>query len=136
MSLSNIMAEDPISSASTYLDCLSFIRTCSQAALSNEECNQILPKELMPQAFIIGLSCSDSTISLCTCLICWTAMDSHMAPHEMQLWCILADRKGQNLLVSAGTGSRKTLLIAVNILLGDPNEKTVSITILPPLLGR
>ncbi|KJA24296.1 hypothetical protein HYPSUDRAFT_136436 [Hypholoma sublateritium FD-334 SS-4] len=49
----------------------------------------------------------------------------------MQLRSILADQLKKDSLVSAGTGSGKTLPIAINILLDDPSKNKVTITISP-----
>ncbi|KAF8801008.1 hypothetical protein BYT27DRAFT_7116166 [Phlegmacium glaucopus] len=49
----------------------------------------------------------------------------------MQLWAVLADQHGKDLLVSAGTGSGKTLPIALNILLNNPARKLVTLTLSP-----
>ncbi|KAF8151358.1 P-loop containing nucleoside triphosphate hydrolase protein [Crassisporium funariophilum] len=49
----------------------------------------------------------------------------------MQLRAILADRLGKESLISAGTGSGKTLPIAINILLDDPSKNLVTLTISP-----
>ncbi len=49
----------------------------------------------------------------------------------MQLRAILADRLRHESLVPAGTGSRKTLPIAINILLNDPAKRKITITMSP-----
>jgi ATP-dependent helicase YprA (DUF1998 family) len=49
----------------------------------------------------------------------------------MQLRAILATYNGSDSLVNAGTGSGKTLPIALNLLLDDPLDNGISLTILP-----
>lgn len=49
----------------------------------------------------------------------------------MQLQAILADQHGHDLLISAGTGSGKTLPMALNILLDDPSGHGITLTISP-----
>ena len=54
-----------------------------------------------------------------------------MVPREMQLRVVLADVHAKDALVAAGTGSGKTLPIALCILLDDPTANYLSITISP-----
>jgi replicative superfamily II helicase len=54
-----------------------------------------------------------------------------MVPREMQLRVVLADVHSKDALVAAGTGSGKTLPIALCILLNDPKSNYLSITISP-----
>jgi replicative superfamily II helicase len=49
----------------------------------------------------------------------------------MQLRAILADRLGKESLISAGTGSGKTLPIAINILLDNPAKNLITLTLSP-----
>ncbi|KAF8233171.1 hypothetical protein L208DRAFT_1268284, partial [Tricholoma matsutake] len=49
----------------------------------------------------------------------------------LQLCACLATFNGQDSLVDAGTGSGKTLLIALSLLLDDPANHFVSLTISP-----
>ncbi|KAF8156542.1 hypothetical protein B0H34DRAFT_658390 [Crassisporium funariophilum] len=49
----------------------------------------------------------------------------------MQLRAILADRLGKESLISAGTGSGKTLPITINILHDKPSRNLVTLTISP-----
>lgn len=49
----------------------------------------------------------------------------------MQLRTLLADVKGKDCLVSAGTGSGKTLPIALKILLDDPTKNLITLTLSP-----
>ncbi|KAF8807127.1 hypothetical protein BYT27DRAFT_7098748 [Phlegmacium glaucopus] len=49
----------------------------------------------------------------------------------MQLRAVLADSQGCDALVAAGTGSGKTLPMALCILLDDPSANLITITISP-----
>jgi replicative superfamily II helicase len=49
----------------------------------------------------------------------------------MQLQAVLADQHRHDSLVSASTGSGKTLPIALNILLDDPSNHRITLTISP-----
>jgi replicative superfamily II helicase len=51
-------------------------------------------------------------------------------PREMQLRAAVADQNGDSL-TSAGTGSGKTLPVALNCLLDDPSMELVTLTISP-----
>ncbi|KAH9054914.1 hypothetical protein EDB87DRAFT_1548254, partial [Lactarius vividus] len=49
----------------------------------------------------------------------------------MQFKVVLANWNGEDCLVSAGTRSGKTLSIALNVLLDDPDAHLVTLTISP-----
>jgi superfamily II DNA helicase RecQ len=49
----------------------------------------------------------------------------------MQLRVVLANHQGKDALIAAGTGSGKTLPIALSILLDDPDAHNITITISP-----
>jgi superfamily II DNA/RNA helicase len=49
-------------------------------------------------------------------MICWTISSSTMVPREMQFKVVLANFHGKDALIAAGTGSGKTLPIALSIL--------------------
>jgi replicative superfamily II helicase len=49
----------------------------------------------------------------------------------MQLCTVLADQHEKDYLIAAGTGSGKTLPMALNILLEDPAKNWITITISP-----
>jgi replicative superfamily II helicase len=49
----------------------------------------------------------------------------------MQLKVLLANQTGKDCLVSAGTGSGKTLPIALSMLMDDPTKKRVTLTLSP-----
>ncbi|KAF8169075.1 hypothetical protein BJ912DRAFT_835350, partial [Pholiota molesta] len=58
-------------------------------------------------------------------VVCWSVTEGKQVPRKMQLRAILADRLGKESLISARTGSGKTLPIAINILLDDPSKNLV-----------
>ena len=64
-------------------------------------------------------------------MICWSVTDGACVPREMQLRVILAERHGFDTLVASGTGSGKTLPMALTILLDDPADNQITITISP-----
>lgn len=91
----------------------------------------IYRKTSSPTNSSTGLELLEKTIALRACLMCWTASLSKLVPREMQLQHVIGDRTGQNTLVSAGTGSGKTLPMALCILLDDPEENKVTLTLSP-----
>ncbi|KAF8873904.1 hypothetical protein CPB84DRAFT_1690523 [Gymnopilus junonius] len=90
-----------------------------------------IPWDRLPSQFLAGLSEPDRTVCYRASMICWSVSGSKMVPREMQLKVILADWKGRDALVAAGTGSGKTLPIALCILLDDPSANLLTITISP-----
>ena len=92
--------------------------------------DQVLPSRL-PMDFLNGLAEKDKTTCLLATLICWCVTGGTQVPRAMQLRAVLADRLRKDTLIAAGTGSGKTLPIALNILLDDPTKKLVTITFSP-----
>jgi ATP-dependent helicase YprA (DUF1998 family) len=92
---------------------------------------QILPTSKLPTDFLIGLTEEDLAICLLATLICWFVTGGAQVPRAMQLRAVLSDRHRKDSLIAAGTGSGKTLPIALNILLDDPAKKLVTITFSP-----
>ena len=86
----------------------------------------------LPQDYLRELGPLDLTICLRSSLVCWAVSQGKIVPREMQLRSILADQRGRDSLISAGTGSGKTLPIALCTLLDDPAKQKVTIVI-PPL---
>jgi hypothetical protein len=107
-----------------------FFRTCSPAEISSLVATEI-PQKLLPLTYLNGLSEHDKTVCLRVTMICWVMSKQTMVPREMQLRVVLADVHGKDALVAAGTGSGKTLPIALSILLDDPTANYLSITISP-----
>ena len=96
-------------------------RTCSLAEISNLVATEI-PQDWLPLAYLNSLSADDMTVCLRAIMICWMMSKMTMVPREMQLHVVLpvADVHAKDALVAAGTGSGKSLSIALCILLGDP----------------
>ena len=105
-------------------------RTCSAAEISHLVVTKI-PQDQLPIAYLNSLSADDKTVCLWAIMICWVMSKMTMVPREMQLRVVLADVHVKDALVVAGTGSGKTLLIALCILLDDPTANYLSITIYP-----
>lgn len=125
------MTSTPIYSVDTLQDRLSFIRQCPGPDIL-ALCASI-PElyDRLPQEYIAELQEPERIICLRASLICWSVTAGTQVPRKMQLRAILADRLGRNSLVSAGTGSGKTLPIAMNILLDDPAKKYITLTVSP-----
>ena len=85
----------------------------------------------LPLDYLRGLEELDRIICLRVSLVCWAVTQGRMVPREMQLRSILADQRGRDSLISAGTGSGKTLPIALCTLLDDPAKKRVTIVVSP-----
>jgi ATP-dependent helicase YprA (DUF1998 family) len=85
----------------------------------------------LPQDYLRELGPLDRIICLRSSLVCWAVSQGRIVPREMQLRSILADQRGRDSLISAGTGSGKTLPIALCALLDDPAKKKVTIVVSP-----
>lgn len=84
----------------------------------------------VPMAFINGLDEQDQYLCFLAMLVCWALCAK--VPRPMQLQFILADcKKRSGILVSAGTGSGKTLPMAIVIHMDDPEKKWLTITLSP-----
>jgi hypothetical protein len=90
---------------------------------------ELLPK--LPTKFLDSLDDLDRVLCFRSTLLCYYAMNGAQIPHEMQLQAVLVDQHGKDYLVAAGTGSGKTLPMAINILLDDPSKHLITITISP-----
>ena len=93
--------------------------------------SQKIPEDKIPVEYISGLNEKERTLCLRASLICLEVTDGAQVPREMQLRAVVADQKGGDSLTSAGTGSGKTLPIALNFLLDDPSMEPVTLTISP-----
>jgi DEAD/DEAH box helicase len=85
----------------------------------------------LPGDFLDSLDDRDRVICLRATLLCYYVTDGAQIPREMQLRAVLADQHGKDYLVAAGTGSGKTLPMALNILLEDPAKKLITLTLSP-----
>ena len=113
-----------------YNETLHLLRNCSPAEISRLVVTEI-PQDHLPLTYLNSLSEEDRTVCLRATLICWVISKSTMVPREMQLRVVLADAHAKDALIAAGTGSGKTLPIALCILLDDPTANYLSITISP-----
>src|SRR6266568_3656272 len=69
----------------------------------------------LPISFLDSLNEKDQSLCYRAILLCWAVTGATQVPQEMQLKAVLADRHGKDSLVLAGTGSGKTLPMALNI---------------------
>ena len=75
---------------------------------------EVIPLELMPSAdFLHALSPNERTITLKACLIVFFLIESTMVPRQLQLQAALAELAGFDSTLMSGTGSGKTLVIAI-----------------------
>ena len=119
-----------MNSTAQYNETLQFLRTCSPSEISCLVATEI-PQDHLPLTYLNSLSEEDKTVCLRATMICWVMSKFTMVPREMQLRVVLADVHSKDALVAAGTGSGKTLPIALCILLDDPTANYLSITISP-----
>ena len=87
--------------------------------------------ERLPQAFLDGLAEEDRTTCYHVTLLCYCVTLSVQIPCEMQLRVVLAKQHKKDSLVSAGTGSSKTLPTILNALLDTPDQWLVTLVISP-----
>lgn len=111
-------------------DHLDFLRTCPLHSLDGLVSNLGL-HERLPVSFLDTLDEDDKAICYRAALICYSVTGSAQVPREMQLRVVLANQNGRDCLVSAGTGSGKTLPIALNALLDDPDKSLMTLTLSP-----
>ncbi|KAG5641255.1 hypothetical protein DXG03_005649 [Asterophora parasitica] len=96
-----------------------------------EQLDSTVPSNMLPLGYISQLSAPERTTVNCAILLAWTVTNGTQAPREMQLRATLATYYGQDSVVNAGTESGKTLPIALNILLDDPQAQGITLTISP-----
>jgi hypothetical protein len=109
---------------------LSFLWTCSGNVLY-QLVSDLCLCECLLVSFIDALDEDDQTICYQAALICYGITGSTQVPREMQLRVVLANQTGKDCIVSAGTGSGKTLPIALNALLDDPEKSLITLTLSP-----
>lgn len=109
---------------------LQFLRTCLVDELKRLISNLSLYDRL-PLSFLESLDEDDKIVCYRAALICYSVTNSIQVPCEMQLRVVLAIKNGRDCLVSAGTGSGKTLPIALATLLDDPDKRLVTLTLSP-----
>jgi len=125
------MASAPVDYVPTLNERLDFLRKASNTVIS--ALVDSIPElwTCLPQDYLRELGASNNTIGLQSSLVCWAVSQGRIVPREMQLRLILADQRGRDSLISAGTGSGKTLPIALCTLLDDPAKKKVTIVVSP-----
>ena len=107
----------------TLLDILENIRTCSVSNFDMLVSDLSLDSDArIPLAFLSGLNDNDRTICWHAILLCYMITWKEQIPREMQLQAVLAHKHGLNCLISAGTGSGKTLPTALKIMLDNPKD--------------
>ena len=125
------MASVPIDYVPTLNERLDFLRKASDTVISSLVDSISELWTCLPHDYLRELGALDRTICLRSSLVCWAVSQGRMVPREMQLRSILADQRGRDSLISAGTGSGKTLPIALCTLLDDPAKKKVTIVVSP-----
>ncbi|KAF8055298.1 P-loop containing nucleoside triphosphate hydrolase protein [Lyophyllum atratum] len=90
-----------------------------------------IPQAKFPSAYVEQLDEKDRSTVYRACLLTWTVTGREQVPRELQLRSFLATHHGRDSLVDAGTGSGKTLVIVLSLLLDDPQDHHLSITISP-----
>ena len=104
-------------------------------SLSAEDVHELvstmLPLEKLPISYLATLGKDDRTMAYRASLLSWAVTGGTQVPRELQLCACLATFNGQDSLVDAGTGGGKTLPIALSLLLDDPANHFISLTISP-----
>ncbi|KAF8221563.1 P-loop containing nucleoside triphosphate hydrolase protein [Tricholoma matsutake] len=83
------------------------------------------------RTYLEELQQDDKITASRTCLLSWAVTGGTHVPRELQLHACLATYKGQDSLIGAGTRNGKTLPIVLNLLLDDPKDGRISLTISP-----
>ena len=109
---------------------LNYFRKCSPEDISGLV-TLVISEDRLPLQYLESLSYEDRTICYRAAMICWAVTQSTIVPREMQFRVVLSDFQKRDCLIAAGTGSGKTLPIALCILLDDPAANFVTITISP-----
>jgi hypothetical protein len=109
---------------------LDYLRKCSPEDISGLVTVVISDDRLLLH-YLESLSNEDRTICYQAAMICWAVTLSDIVPREMQFRVVLSDFRKRDCLIAAGTGSGKTLPIALCILLDDPAANFITITISP-----
>jgi ATP-dependent helicase YprA (DUF1998 family) len=87
--------------------------------------------ERLPLVYWNALSNEDRITASRACLLAYAVTGGTQVPRELQLRACLATYHAHDSLIDTGTGSGKTLPIALNLLLDDPRLKKISLTISP-----
>jgi RAD3-like DEAD/DEAH box helicase len=116
----------------TLEESLDFIRKSSAVELLSFICGLSLESDSrLPSDFLSSLEDTDKIFCWRAILVCYMVSQGQQIPREMQLRAVLADHHGLDCLIAAGTGSGKTLPTALKILLDDPADALITITLSP-----
>src|SRR6266545_3032545 len=91
----------------------------------------VIPQDHLPLQYLESLSTDNRTVCYRAAMICRVVTGSSIVPREMQFRAVLVYFKKKDCLIAAGTGSGKTLPIALCILLDDPAANLLTITVSP-----
>ena len=91
----------------------------------------LVADDRIPVNFLNGLKDFEKLVCWRAILLCYAVTKGQQTPQEMQLWAVFADFHGLNSLISAGTGSGKMLPTALKILLDNPADHLITITLSP-----
>jgi hypothetical protein len=111
------MASETVDYVPTLDERLIYLREAPGSAISTLVDSMSELNNCLPQNYLLELEESDRVICLRAALVCWAVTEGKIIPREMQLRAILADQRSRDSLISAGTGSGKTLPIAICTLL-------------------
>ncbi|KAK0240631.1 P-loop containing nucleoside triphosphate hydrolase protein [Armillaria nabsnona] len=117
------------SGSATIFEALDWVRNASFADL-HYHISYFVDPERVPSLYISTLTNSQQTICCRFFLLAYFVTGGREAPREMQLRAALATYENRDSAVIAGTGSGKTLIIALLILSDKPSDGT-TITISP-----
>jgi ATP-dependent helicase YprA (DUF1998 family) len=90
-----------------------------------------IDSERLPIQYLGGLDDNNRITASRACLLAYAVTSGTQVPRELQLRACLATYHGHDSLIDAGTGSGKTMPIALNLLLDDPCDNKISLTISP-----
>jgi len=106
-------------------------RSLDSSAL-NKLFETTIPQSRTPFEYLEQLDEKDRLTARRACPLSWFATGEIQVPREIvQLPSCLATFNSKDSLLYAGTGSGKTLPIALNLLLEDPAKKLITLTISP-----
>ena len=88
----------------------------------------VIDSPWLPLLYLAELCNEDWIMAARASLLAWVVTNETQVPRELQLRACLATYHGHDSLINAGTGSGKTLSIALNLLLDDPSENGISLT--------
>ncbi|SJL16065.1 uncharacterized protein ARMOST_19581 [Armillaria ostoyae] len=120
--------EDRSSGVSTVSEAFSQVRNASYDELV--ERIAWIEEGHVPLGYILPFPIEKRVVLYWFCLLAYYATGGAEVPHENQLKAALASYEGQDSLVIAGTGSGKTLVIALLLLINAVPER-ISITVSP-----